>query len=198
MAVTDVGGTVAILRSVGGLVFDATLRESHTSEIEVTSNPIETGSEVSDHMYVKPDKLTISAGVSDTPLVANPNDQFSGGRRSQTAFQMLKQLQASGEPFDIQTGLTLYKNMLCKSVRAEQDKDTDQALLFEADFVGVNIVSTQTITYPARSSRSGQAPKQKGDQQGKQVTDDNKRQSLLYSLIHLLRGQPNDNPAPTK
>jgi hypothetical protein len=182
---------VAILRSVGGLVFDATFRESHTSEIEVTDNPIETGSSVNDHMYTKPDKLTVAAGVSNSPLHSSSDDQFGGNSRVQAAFNLLRNLQQSGEPFAVQTGLLLYENMMCKAIRAEQDKDTSEVLDFEADFVSVNIVSTQTVTYPTRQSgktthQASQTIK-KGEQQGKQVTDTNKQSSLASKLLSILR-----------
>lgn len=173
---------VAILRNVGGLVFDATLREAHTSEIELTENPIELGSEVSDHMYVKPKKLTICAGVSNTTLHDLVDDQFAGDSRMQAAFDLLTNLQESGEPFSIQTGLRFYPQMMCLCIRAEQDKDTDDVLYFEADFKAVEIVSTQTVTYTPKKVRTGTAPKKKGEQQGTQVTDKQKQQSLLRKL----------------
>lgn len=181
---------VAILRNVGGLVFDATLREAHTLSIEVTENPIETGSEVADHMFVKPKRLTISAGVSDTPLHSSAQDQFAGPSRTTAAFNLLESLQESGEPFNIQTGLKLYTNMMCTEIRAEQDKDTDSVLFFEADFKEAIIVSTQTVTYPPRAAgkttRQASQTIQKGQQQGTQVTDPNKQASVFYKLGQFL------------
>lgn len=183
---------IAILRSVGGLVFDATLREAHTLEIEVTDNPIETGSEVSDHMFVKPKRLTLAAVVSDVNLHPTNSDLYQGPSRSQAAFQLLESLQESGEPFNIQTGLKLYTNMMCLVVRAEQDKDSDGALLFEADFKEADIVTTQTVTYPPRAAgkttRQASPTLQKGKQQGTQVTQTQKNQSALNSLYNIFKG----------
>lgn len=183
---------VAILRNVGGLVFDATLKEAHTSEIEVTRNPIETGADVADHMYVKPKKVTISAGVTDDPLYVSTNDLFTGTSRTQAAFDLLVSLQESGEPFDIQTGLRLYQSMMCLSIRTEQDKDTTRVLFFEAEFEEVRIVSTQTVTYPPRkvgpTKRQASQTVQKGQQQGSQVTDTTKKGSLLAMAAGILKG----------
>lgn len=181
--------SVAILRNMGGLVFDATIREAHTHSIEVTRNPIETGSEVSDHMYVKPKKVTIAAAVSNNPLHQIANDQFAGKSRSQAALALLDSLQESGEPFFIQTGLKFYSNMMCTEVRTEQDKDTEEILFFEADCEEVFIVSTQTVTYPPRlagkTTRQGSQTVQKGKQQGDQVTSTSTHSSLLYKLSTL-------------
>lgn len=176
---------ISIIRSVGGFVFDATFRESHTSEIEVTDNPVEIDSDVNDNMYVKPYKLTIAAGVSNSPLRVSGNDPFAGTNRAQAAFVALKALQASGEPFSIQTGLILYDNMMLLTIRATQDKDTDEVLDFEADFKGVNIVGTQVVTYPPRApgKTTHQASKtdSKGEKQGTQFQF-NGSDSLMANL----------------
>lgn len=191
---------VSIIRSVGGLVFDATFQEAHISELEVTDNPVETGVVVSDHAFMKPQKLLISAGVSDVILTQRGADQFaSGDSRSQQAFQLLKQLQASAEPFDVQTGLALYHNMLCTAIRTSQDKDTANVFVFEAELREVLIVGTQVVTYPPRKAgttkRQGSATTQKGEQQGSQVGTD-KRASILKKLFAVLGGGNYDNKAP--
>lgn len=152
---------VAILRKIGpqsnpnsttvlpGLVFDATFSEKHEIEAEITQNPVETGVNIADHMFMKPRKVTISAGVSDTPLKTVQGDQFSGGSsRSQKAFDLLTQMQASFEPFNVQTGLKLYENFVCKRITCEQDKDTPFVFVFEAELEEVIFVSTQMVTLP--------------------------------------------------
>lgn len=181
-------GRVAIIRSVSGYVFDAVFSEEHEAQLEVTDNPVETGVVVSDHAYMKPLKVKIKAGVSDAIL--NPitrffgADQFSGGvSRSQTAFKLLTELQASAEPFDVQTGLKLYKNMVCTSIRTTQDSSTSSALIFEAELREVIIVNTEAVTYPPRSkARQAQKPKEGGEKQGSEVADI-KKQSLLKSAL---------------
>ena len=53
---------------MGSFVFDAVFEETHEADLEVTDNPVETGVVVSDHAFMKPLRVKISAGVSDTPL----------------------------------------------------------------------------------------------------------------------------------
>lgn len=182
---------IAIIRSVGGLVFDAVFEEKHTAEMEVTDNPVETGVVVSDHAFMKPMKVTISAGVSDVQLTPRVTDQFQGSSRSRAAFDLLLKLQAAAEPFDVQTGLKLYKNMVCTSIRTSQDKDSSQVLVFEAELREVIIVTTQTVKYPPRAkgttNNQASAKKQKGQQQGTQTTDP-KSSSLLSKLDNITGG----------
>ena len=180
-------GRVAIIRSVSGFVFDAVFEEDHTAELEVTDNPIESGVTVSDHAYMKPLKVKIKAGVSDAVL--NPitrffgADQFSGGTsRSKRAFDLLCDLQKSAEPFDVQTGLKLYKNMVCTSIRTSQDSSTSSALIFEAELREVIIVTTEAVTYKPTKARQAQKPKGGGEQQGKPIEDPKKSDALTKAL----------------
>ncbi len=200
---------VAIIRSMGGLVFDAVFEETHESELEVTDNPVETGVVVSDHAFMKPLKVTLSAGVSDTPLKywqsaggtgqdawtkQDGDDPFaSDSGRVRRAYELLTELQALAEPFDVQTGLKLYSNMVCTSIRTSQDKETAGALLFTATLREVIIVYTQVVSYPPRKAgatkRQAGAKKDKGEQQGKEVTETPKKQSLGKKLLAAAGGK---------
>ena len=185
---------VAIIRSMGGLVFDAVFEETHESELEVTDNPVETGVVVSDHAFMKPLRVKISAGVSDTPLAAVSDDPFaSDAGRSRRAFELLTELQKRAEPFDLQTGLKLYENMVCTSIRTSQDKDSSGALLFTAELREVIIVYTQVVQYPPRKAgatkRQAGPQKDKGEQQGKEVADKPRKQSLAKKLGDAIGGK---------
>lgn len=185
---------VAIIRSMGGLVFDAVFEETHEADLEVTDNPVETGVVVSDHAFMKPLRVKISAGVSDTPLAAVTDDPFaSDAGRSRRAFELLTELQKRAEPFDLQTGLKLYENMVCTSIRTSQDKDLSGALLFTAELREVIIVYTQVVTYPPRkpgaTKRQAGPKKDKGEQQGKEVTEKPKKQSLSKKLADAIGGK---------
>jgi hypothetical protein len=185
---------VAIIRSMGGLVFDAVFEETHEADLEVTDNPVETGVVVSDHAFMKPLRVKISAGVSDTPLAAVTDDPFaSDAGRSRRAFELLTELQKRAEPFDLQTGLKLYENMVCTSIRTSQDKDSSGALLFTAELREVIVVYTQVVTYPPRkpgaTKRQAGPRKDKGEQQGKEVTEKPKKQSLSKKLADAIGGK---------
>ena len=182
---------VAIIRSMGGLVFDAVFEETHEADLEVTDNPVETGVVVSDHAFMKPLRVKISAGVSDTPLAAVTDDPFaSDAGRSRRAFELLTELQKRAEPFDLQTGLKLYENMVCTSIRTSQDKDSSGALLFTAELREVIIVYTQVVTYPPRkpgaTKRQAGPKKDKGEQQGKEVTSQKQKGDLANKLLRAI------------
>ncbi|TXG97753.1 MAG: hypothetical protein E6R08_06435 [Nevskiaceae bacterium] len=186
-------GSIAVIsRSMGGFVFDATFEELHTSELEITEFPVEGGASITDHAYLKPYKLKITAGVSNTPLRDPESDDPFGPRgpnRIRLAFQKLQALQARREPFDVYTGLKLYKNMLPATITTPQDKDTANALVFSIDLREVNIVYTQIVIYPPRkkgkANNNASKKKEKGEQQGAEV-DGPKKQSGLKRLAGAL------------
>ena len=64
---------IAFSRAIGPVPINCILSEKHTSEVEITGNPIETGAEVNDHAYVKPKKVILevadrNAGKRSIPV----------------------------------------------------------------------------------------------------------------------------------
>lgn len=52
-----------ITRTIGQFEFDCTIRESHTSSLRVTKNPIESGADIADHDVLEPKSLSITGKV---------------------------------------------------------------------------------------------------------------------------------------
>jgi len=183
------------------LTFDAVIREAHTSELSVTDNPVETGVVLSDHAYMQPQRLTMEGAFSDTPMYQA--EQPGGGvgvivggagikpaadngeKRSVNAWNVLTQLQAMAVPFDVQTGLKLYKNMVILRLSAEQDKESAGALFFTADLREVMFATSQTVTYPARAPKRAQ-PKKKVVE--KKAVEPTEVQTAKKSKSFLLQG----------
>ena len=49
---------IAFSKTIGPVPIDCILSEDHSSEVDITSNPIETGSEVNDHAFIRPKQVT--------------------------------------------------------------------------------------------------------------------------------------------
>lgn len=89
------------------------------------------------------------------------------------------------------TGLKLYNNMICTSIRTSQDKDTANVLVFEAELREVLIVVTKTVKYkpkPGATNRQVASKKDKGEQQGKEVSDQKQKASLLSKIGKAVKG----------
>jgi hypothetical protein len=181
------------------LSFDATVRESHSSELEVTENPVETGVVIADHAFMKPLRLEIEGRVSDTPLHSNNADPFaSTTKRSARAMELLQNLQASATPFIVQTGLRAYPDMLLVSLTSDQDAGNAGAYDFRASLRQIITSDTQEIAFPPRKpgkpARQAAKPKDGGEKKAEAITDPKKRVSILSSLAKKLANGEDINP----
>lgn len=108
--------------NIAGYFFDGYLDVSINSELEITSHPVETGASIADHAYLKPQEITMTVLMSDVHESLVPG-QFTGGwSRSVTAYNILKKIQSDRITVSVLTRLGLFKNMILKSVIAD---DTD-------------------------------------------------------------------------
>ena len=136
---------------LGTVGFDATMSETISASSTVTSNPIETGAEINDHIFTNPKIYTLSAGVSNTPLRVLTDDIFatgiftigdSGGGRREAAWEVLNTLHEAGDIFSIQSDLELLQNMVITSLDTTTDAATQGALVFTATLQQLVIVDT--------------------------------------------------------
>nr|QIG67151.1 hypothetical protein EVB34_046 [Rhizobium phage RHph_TM26] len=132
---------IAFSRAIGPVPVSCIVSERHTSEVEITHNPIETGADVNDHAYIKPKEVVLEIG--DASAAAT--------------FNTILQFQASRVPFYLVTGLTIYENMLVGSIDATRDKDKSSILSASVTCKQVIIVSTASAPDDGSSHPSGQA-----------------------------------------
>jgi len=151
-------------RDIGGIVLDAVISETTTSNVRVTRNPVELGADINDHAIIEPKEYSLEAVVTDSPLVGLgaisqlgslvTSSGFFGSSsedsrtRSQAAFDSLIAIQESREPISIQTGLKQYNNMLISNITVTQDKDRSRAIFFTAKLTEVILTSTEEIEFP--------------------------------------------------
>lgn len=176
-------------RSIAGYIPDATINEDHRSEVQVTENPVEFGVSVNDHRILKPRKYTVTGRVSNYPLDQGLKDQWQEGNeatRSQSAYAILEELQRTGDPFDVQSGLKLYRNMVITMLSVSQDKSNSGVLDFVATMQEVIIVSTETkqvaLPEPGPTEEQASPTKELGEVHAKEVTD-LKMRSILAWII---------------
>lgn len=126
-------------RVIGPVAVDVVITEDHTAEIEITGNPIETGAEVNDHAYIMPKLLTLEVGA----------------RNAAATYGQLVKFQETRQPFTIVTGLSVYRNMLIKSINATRDVEFSRILKCTVDLQEIIIVDT---TYAGSQSGDDAPP----------------------------------------
>lgn len=140
-------------RSIGPVKVDAVIKEIIESRLRITEMPIEFGADVTDHAYVEPMRITIEGIIGGSLLSSS-----SGGRAiAVAAWQALKALQQSREPFTLISGLDVHRNILIESLIAERDKDHSMVLKFTADLREIQIVGSAYSAGVAGAPVGGQA-----------------------------------------
>lgn len=107
-----------------GYFFDAILKTDHKLEAELTSHPVETGADTTDHVHLKPVELTFEIGMSDA-MPSRSSGQFADSwSRSRSAWDVLEKLYRERLPLTALTRLGRWDNLIIVSLQAPDDYKT--------------------------------------------------------------------------
>lgn len=123
---------IAFSRTIGPVPIACVLSEKHTSTLEITEIPIETGSKITDHAVVMPKAVTLDIA----------------GANASATYEALIRFQESRFPFTLVTGLKIYRNMLLKRVDADRDPNSARILKARVDLQEVILVGTAYAADP--------------------------------------------------
>lgn len=152
--------TSASPRTIGTIIPDILIEEVNHDELEITQHPVERGSPITDHSYLRPVEVSLRVGWSNS----GHSDSYV-----LDVYDALRSLQATRQPFDVFTGTRIYNNMLLASlVRTVNAQSGEFTLMVQALLREIIIVSTQATqapapapeTAPKTSGTSGQTSKQ--------------------------------------
>ncbi len=131
---------------IDGYEIDVTTSETHEFDSEITADPVEKGSDITDNQRLLPDSVTLTGVVSDTPIGDLANRRVDGEVNSQFALDFLLEVREARQPVTIETSLRTYTNMLMKNLSVPKDAETGDALVFTATFREVRIVTNDRTT----------------------------------------------------
>lgn len=156
----------------GNLEVDAVLDETHEWKNEVTMNPVETGSPVSDHIVLQPDSLRVRAFISNqtTSLSANFMNSLNifapkAQSKTQTAFDFLYDAMKARTTFSVYTKNRLYSNMVLQTVTIPRTPANGDALEVAMEFVEIRKVETRIVDIPdgIGNKKAGKGTTRKAD-----------------------------------
>lgn len=130
--------------TVGFVVFDATVREVHSQENQITDHPVESGSDITDHVIRRPERLQLQGIVSGTPINLVSVGPLAEAR-PQAAFEELSRLRREGELVTVTTSLKIYPDMLIEALTVERSTGQGRALHFSLQLRQVNTVASQRL-----------------------------------------------------
>jgi hypothetical protein len=188
-------GTPTSKTQIGAITLDAAITDTHEFSAEVTNHPLETGSSITDHVFLNPDRLTIEGEVTNSPVQIFGgilSGGFSGlSDRRVEAFEELIALNKARAPITVVTGLAVYKNMVLNNLKVPRDTNTGQRLLFTAEFQRVTFVETKNVEISQdKTSKPDQAASKQdaGSQTTKDATTTQTNKSLAVRGIDAIKG----------
>lgn len=184
---------------VGLVEFDATVRELHTKESEITDHPIEDGSVVTDHVRTRPDAIEINGVVSDTPIVilaslaaSSPlTDVDSPAQnRVEIAYAELRRIQDAGEQVDVFTTLREYTGMVIQSSSVPRDARLGNSLDVTLRLRQITVAETERVDAPVPVTKANEKSSNQGQQTSTPATEQQSEssQSILKQGVEGIRG----------
>ena len=124
-----------------GYFFDAFIREGHEGAVRITEHPVQDGTNISDHAYNFPDKLSLEIFVSDSmdEVVVGQFSEYD--TKSISAYQILRALKEQRMPLSINTSLHYYENMLIEHMSTYRDHQSANSLKCTAVFKQIRVAS---------------------------------------------------------
>ena len=131
---------------INGIALDAVTSEAPSFPSELTTYPVQSGGQVSDHVTNQPVSVTITAVVSDVPvgdMVQEHKDSslshLYSGPRSVQVYKALLDLRRVRTPFKYVGIRDTWENMIFTDISPPLDATTGESLRFSATMQQVDI-----------------------------------------------------------
>ena len=155
---------VYIQSNIGGLFFDAIMSCNTQESLTITSHPVQSGANISDHAFRNPTKISMEIMMSDVMAQRVPGQFTNGaglrgvilnmaganGSKSVSAYQRLVELQRMRMPFSVKTRLGYYNNMLIESIDVPDDVNTLYGLRCTVNMTEILVAQVATEKVSAR------------------------------------------------
>lgn len=174
------------------------LSETHQWDVAVTSHPVETGSEVSDHIQPQPRTVTITSRESEAPLNIIDVRRNGGRNRVDDAKVFLTELYRSRRPVLLTTRLHTYPRMVATSITQSSSAGDGKSMPWSVTFKEIEIADSQSIQLAALAKKEpppAKGPASKTVEAGKKppnpttAPETEKAGSELYKLGKALKNK---------
>lgn len=171
---------------VGIITPDVTIEEHHSDGLAITEHPVEIGAAITDHSFKRPSEVTMKLGWSNS----SPNAGSETYVRE--VYAKLLAAQNARQPMSVVTGKRTYNSMLIAELNLRTDAATEYALMIDAVFREIILVSTQAAAVPPQDAQaspsSGTSPVVDQGTQTPVATNTPVNSSGLNSIAGLLGG----------
>lgn len=146
------------IQNYQAIVFDAVTDTGVRRQADITSYPVESGAEVSDHVQIKNNTFKLSGIITETPVRLEKDLLYSAGvngTRISQAIQYLDKIFDSRQPITLVTEHKVYEDVILSGI--SYDYKSEFAMQFDLEFEQVRLVSTATVNVIATKTQSNRS-----------------------------------------
>jgi hypothetical protein len=168
---------------IGELFIDASYVEIIDFSSDITSHPVETGSSISDHVYLNPIKIKFEGAILDSSTdiistIQNTASLFSGNildniygksRKQLAAYEFLKDTYYNKTPVTIVSYYDTFENMVIENMTFPRNGETGDQLYFEITLKQITLTDVAFVSL-SRATKNVQDMLQKKTNLGRQET----------------------------
>lgn len=125
------------------LTFDANLSETYSARSRVSSHPLETGSQFSDHVDLNNETISLRAIVSDTPITGQPEPG-----RAQNLYARLMQFRNQRRRLVLIFELRVFEDVVITMVTPRIANPSEAAVHIDIEFEAIVTVSPVDVFIP--------------------------------------------------
>lgn len=129
---------VGVTKKIQDLEIDIVSSEIIELQGETTDNPIESGSEVTDHIINKHIILRMVCQIGGSTLLNFADRKLEG-------YESLKKLRDDKLPVTVVSGLETFKDMLIRNISIDRNLQNASVFQFSIEFKQAKIVSSQRV-----------------------------------------------------
>ena len=130
------------------IIPDVTISEFHSDEVTVTTHPVDTGAQISDHAYKQPATVVCSFGWSNSSRLLNSvldGSIFRGLESANDFYKRLLKMQEERQQLKLSTGKRVYDNVIITKIQTTTTVDTENAAIIEVTFQEILLATTRTV-----------------------------------------------------
>lgn len=140
--------------SIDGIEFDALLDQSMDYEADVPEYPTEKGFSVSDNISLKPETLSMTLYVSDTPVTWK--SRFGSGKgRVEKVVKQLQDLYFAKKVVTVVTSDSVFDSMAITSISFSKSADVGYAREIPISLKKIIVTESSTTSIPDSYGKSG-------------------------------------------
>lgn len=156
-------------------ISDAVVSVKEQFNNNITSYPVDTRSNISDHVFNQNPSITITGSVSNNPVYEYPNNEVGyNENRVDRAHALLKELWYERTPFDVVTEFDLFTNCILKNYSVDFTAASSESLDYTCDIEVIRLAESQTISLtvvdPSKIGESGKGTSDNGADQSSDLS----------------------------